>query len=46
MHTEDHSTNELLVMLITSDTDVVRAKAVREAYSIDPADAPTIDELP
>jgi len=46
MHVEDHSDNELLVELIMKDTDVTRAKAVREAYSIDPADAPTLDELP
>jgi len=46
MHVDDHSENELLVSLIMADTDVTRAKAVREAYSINPADAPTIDELP
>lgn len=46
MHVDDHSENQLLVSLIMADTDVTRAKAVREAYSIDPAEAPTIDELP
>lgn len=46
MHVHDHSESELLILLIMADTDVTRAKAVREAYSIDPADAPTLDELP
>mgnify|MGYP000870955697 CR=1 FL=1 len=35
-----------LIELIKNDPDTTRAKAVREENKIDPADAPTLDELP
>jgi hypothetical protein len=36
----------MLIEIIKNDPDTDRAKAVREENNIDPADAPTLDELP
>ena len=36
----------MLIELIKNDPDTTRAKAIREENNIDPANAPTLDELP